>query len=206
MLDLEMKHLIGVVGWILSVLTLAGCQSAGNPQTEAPPLRPIERVHAGIIAVRDQSDATLTAAEAMVADPSRTRQNRFNEDLRLMETAVQTLRNDATELRERANEYLILWSGQSTGFTNDGRFYERSDDRYGQRKTKYEEMVKSLQAARDEILPLMTDLKGLSASPSQTIVQPARQRQTRAAAHLNTAVTQLDELTQMFKQTGRSSE
>jgi chromosome segregation ATPase len=119
---------------------------------------------------------------------------------------VQTLRADAGDLRQRADEYLFLWSGNKAGFTTEGNYYQVTDEGRQQKKAKYNEMVTALQQARDEILPLMPDLEKLQAAfdaktdreKLRADVQQARQRETRGTAHLKDGLARLDELKAMF--------
>jgi hypothetical protein len=219
----NLLHAFLLAGLMLTITMAAACRSSGDASSRegAGPPKPIDRVRGGIVEVRDQLEATLASADHVVADPgpgSRSKRSEFRNDLEKTRSAVQTLRADATELRVRANEYLTLWSGQTTIVTAEGSIYTGAANDARQRsKAKYDEMVGSLQQARDEVLPLMDELDKLqtafekhrTADDLRAVnpgVQQARQRETRAVAHLNTALASLDELRAMLPPKGVSQE
>jgi hypothetical protein len=195
--------------WIGLAILLTGCMSsATKTQGGATPVRPIDRVRNGIGAVKTQLDAALAAARAVTADPamnSRSNRQTFSRELRATEQQVQTLRSDAIELHQRASEYLALWGGGTSVLTTDGRINPTSNQASTSLQAKFDEMVSALQQARDVAAPLLANLQQLegrlrddvSAAEMQALrpdVQRASAQEALAVAHLNTAVTKLDEL------------
>jgi hypothetical protein len=203
-------------GYLGMTLLLAGCTSAGssNPPAQAQP-RPIERVREEIVALKEQMGKTVAATEAITATPGTnlsTREQNLSRELRATETLVDSLRANAKQLNERANEYLAVWGGQVNYIGAQGGPQVGTNQPRQQAKATYDRMVAELIKARDVLLPLQTSLQQLEqrlkTRPSPTQVQAmapdVRQAVTDGQAvisHLQSALTTMDELTAQLRAT-----
>jgi hypothetical protein len=193
--------------WVVAtlfLLQLIGC--AGSAQTHQPPaseLKPIDRVRNGIVAL--QANLKLTLGSAQSLGGSSSSRSVFSQNLEATERQVGTLRSDATELRDRATDYLALWSGQTMTITGNSHSYG-TDHRRDLAKAKYDEFINDLLAARDVVLPLLDRLKTVQSSTNQVAMQAeVRQAQIDGAKgmqHLDQALAALDELKGMLQARG----
>jgi hypothetical protein len=189
--------------------------SADDSAASAPP-RPIDKVRAGIVSVNGQFEKSAQSAQDVTNTSAggsfRSDRSRFSKDLESLDVAVAQLRSDAVELRERATEYLALWSGQKVTVTASGAVGGYPDQRRARVKAKYDQMVAAMQQANQGASPLMADMKDfeqkLKGSPDAAQLQSLRSQSLRISeetaavrSHLDTALTNLDELTVMLKQT-----
>ena len=202
--------LAGTCGCAPSAARTADDDSA----TSAPP-RPIDRVRAGIVSVKGQFEQSAQAAQdvtnASAGSRARSDRNRFNKDLASLDVAVAQLRSDGVELRERAAEYLALWSGQKVTITASGAVAGYTDQRRAQVKAKYDQMVAAMQHANQAATPLMADMKDLqkklSGGPEEVQFQSLRSQSIQISnesaqvqSHLDSALKDLDELTAMLNE------
>ena len=188
--------------------------SADDSAASAPP-RPIDKVRAGIVSVNSQFEKSSQSAQdvtnASAGGSFRSDRGRFSKDLESLDVAVAQLRSDAVELRERATEYLALWSGQKVTVTASGAVGGYPDQRRAQVKAKYDQMVADMQQANRGASPLMADMKelekklagGRDEAQSQSLRSQSNRISEETAqvrSHLDSALKTLDELTAMLNE------
>jgi hypothetical protein len=141
----------------------------------------------------------------MLVDRRGASRNGFSREVKQIDQSVSTLRKDAAELRERANDYLLVWGGETYLVTSESHA-TGTDPRRDVVKTKYDAMVAELVSAREIVVPLLDRFKSLeksSDSPAMRAdVQQAQADTERATGHLDTALRQLDELKQLVQAKG----
>jgi hypothetical protein len=188
--------------------------SADDSAASAPP-RPIDKVRAGIVSVDSQFEKSAQSAQDVTNSSAggsfRSDRGRFSKDLESLDVAVAQLRSDAVELRERATEYLALWSGQKVTVTASGAVGGYPDQRRAQVKAKYDQMVADMQQANRGASPLMADMKelekklagGRDEAQSQSLRSQSNRISEETAqvrSHLDSALKTLDELTAMLNE------
>jgi hypothetical protein len=194
------SHLLSVSVAAL-VLLVAGCaSSSGDDASKANALKPIDRVGEGIVDLRDDLRHTADASESISSDPSS--RATFSRSLRSTERRAQTLRADAAELRDRAADYLALWSGQTYTVASNSHA-AGTDDRRQIVKQKYDQFVSEMIAAKETVLPLLDEFRAIESSRDANAISPgvhnARQKTEQATASLSDALRSLDELKELVQ-------
>jgi hypothetical protein len=193
--------------WLVATLLLSqllGCAGSAHPN-ESPKsdLMPIDRVRNGIIALQANLKLTIASAQSLAGGPSA--RSVFSQNLRATEEQIGTLRADAIELRDRASDYLALWSGQTMTITGQSHSHG-TDEQRDRAKAKYDAFVGDMVAARDIVLPLLDRLRTIDSSADQVALQAElRQAQVDGAKgiqHLDEALAALDELRNMLQAKG----
>ena len=187
------------------VVTLFGCaESHESSDPPASTVKPIERVRQGIVDVADDLTRTNASSQELLKSggPARLR---FSKDLQSTKQHVETLRADATDLRDRASDYFKTWSGETVIVTNAG-VAKGTDPRREAVKDKYDQFSGELVAAKDIVIPLMSEFQMMEArSDDATLgddVRKANVDATQAIHHLNEAVKRLDELKNLAQARG----
>src|SRR6185436_3278570 len=111
----RMHRLCGLFALLLCFTILTGCAASDpSPEKRAGQVKPIDRVRSGIADVSADLEKTLASlkqASEQSGLGELSRRAAFSENLKSTEKRVAILRADAKELRERASDYLALWSG-----------------------------------------------------------------------------------------------
>lgn len=203
MTRVKIRPILRCAGVLMLLCIAASCQSTGESASAPPvqPVKPIDQLRVGIVVAAEQLQATLALAEEAAAEPTsrqRPRPNRFADSLEKTRAAMQTLRADAQEVRDRAGDYMTMWSGEVVVVSPDGSLGSSVSPTQQRGKAKYDQMVTSLLQAREQLLPLEAELlklkDGQETSAAAADLPQIRQRGAQAVAYMNAAVTQLDEL------------
>src|SRR6476660_5779473 len=149
-----MKIAVSLFAFI-GFVVIGGCASSTQTaQSPGSQVKPIDRVRSGIADVAGdlrKTQSSLRDLENQSGPFDRGRRAAFSDNLQSTEQRIATLRTDAKELRERAAEYLTLWTGQVVTVGSDYYGY-RSDAKHDVRRDKYDAFVATLVSARDTVV------------------------------------------------------
>lgn len=188
---------------MLLVTMLLGCASQETKDKPASAVKPIDRVREGIVGLSGDLKQTMDSAQLLAGNQGS--RSSYSQDLRKTEQRVQTLRSDATELRDRASDYLLVWGGETFTITGDSHA-RGTNTRRDAGKAKYDELVSALMSAKEIVLPLLDRFKAIEASRDSAAIradaQIAQTDGTRAIQSLDEALSRLDELKAMLQAKG----
>lgn len=103
-------------------------------------------------------------------DPAGPQFQVFTNQLARMEELARRFANHADEMRQRGKAYFADWEAR-TAAIQDPEQRRLADKRYGQRKASYDSINQSMQEAKKNFVPFVTELKSIKAILEQPLDQ-----------------------------------
>jgi chromosome segregation ATPase len=146
----------------LAVVPAGVAPGADSTSQAAMVKEKIQSLRTGCAQGRNQITLTLEELTRLLAPGVELRPQfeRFKGELAKMEAQATSARERAADMREKGQNFFADWEAQVRGIQNE-KIREAAADRLAKRVKSYNRIIASMQEAKDQLVPFLSDLNDI---------------------------------------------